>query len=76
MKPGKPVTFAEIVVRPTDEKPTKKILAFGLPGNPVSCLVCFHLFTVPAIRHLSGWANPLPLRLDDPEKILFLYILS
>ncbi|PIA39965.1 hypothetical protein AQUCO_02600425v1 [Aquilegia coerulea] len=64
MRPGKPTTFAEIVVTSVDGKPTKKILAFGLPGNPVSCLVCFHLFTVPAIRHLSGWANPHLLRLN------------
>ena len=39
-----------------------KVLAFGLPGNPVSCLVAFHLFVVPAIRCLSGWSNPDPLR--------------
>ncbi|KAF5205184.1 Molybdopterin biosynthesis protein cnx1 [Thalictrum thalictroides] len=64
IKPGKPTTFAEIVVASTDGKSTKKILAFGLPGNPAACLVCFHLFTVPAIRHLSGWANPHLLRLN------------
>ncbi|XP_049399476.1 molybdopterin biosynthesis protein CNX1 isoform X1 [Solanum stenotomum] len=57
MKPGKPLTFAEILPRSSD-RTSSKILAFGLPGNPVSCLVCFHLFVVPAIRHLSGWANP------------------
>ncbi|CAI9774549.1 unnamed protein product [Fraxinus pennsylvanica] len=55
MKPGKPLTFAEIVPGSTENK---KVLAFGLPGNPVSCLVGFHLFVVPAIRHLSGWTNP------------------
>ncbi|KAM7258027.1 hypothetical protein ACFE04_013768 [Oxalis oulophora] len=59
MKPGKPLTFAEI-----DVKPGKKILSFGLPGNPVSCLVCFHLFVVPAIRHLAGWSNPQLLRVQ------------
>lgn len=53
MKPGKPLTFAEI----TTEK-MKKVVAFGLPGNPVSCLVCFNLFVIPSIRNLSGWANP------------------
>lgn len=53
MKPGKPLTFAEI----TTEK-TKKVVAFGLPGNPVSCLVCFNLFVIPSIRKLSGWKNP------------------
>ncbi|CAH9133205.1 unnamed protein product [Cuscuta epithymum] len=57
MKPGKPLVFAEILSRSTD-KTAHKILAFGLPGNPVGCLVCFHLFVVPAIRHLSGWRNP------------------
>ena len=31
---------------------------FGLPGNPVSALVCFHLTVVPALRKLSGWAQP------------------
>lgn len=61
MKPGKPVTFAEIIVKSTDTT-SKKILAFGLPGNPVSCLVCFHLFVVPAIHCLAGWANPSHLR--------------
>ncbi|RVW76404.1 Molybdopterin biosynthesis protein CNX1 [Vitis vinifera] len=63
MKPGKPVTFAEIIVKSTDTT-SKKILAFGLPGNPVSCLVCFHLFVVPAIHCLAGWANPSHLRVQ------------
>ncbi|OVA02942.1 Molybdopterin binding domain [Macleaya cordata] len=63
MKPGKPITFAEIIVKSIEEKAAKKILVFGLPGNPVSCLVCFYLFAVPAICHLSGWANPDLLRL-------------
>uniref|UniRef100_A0A0D9ZRY1 Molybdopterin biosynthesis protein CNX1 n=1 Tax=Oryza glumipatula TaxID=40148 RepID=A0A0D9ZRY1_9ORYZ len=57
MKPGKPLTFAEIVTEDSS-KPSKKVLAFGLPGNPVSCVVCFNLFVVPAIRSLSGWSNP------------------
>ncbi|KAG8371062.1 hypothetical protein BUALT_Bualt13G0047900 [Buddleja alternifolia] len=55
MKPGKPLTFAEIL---SGNKAENKILAYGLPGNPVSCLVCFHLFVAPAIRHLSGWTQP------------------
>jgi gephyrin len=57
MKPGKPLTFAEITLNDTT-KPSKTALAFGLPGNPVSCMVCFNLFAVPAIRLLSGWSNP------------------
>ncbi|XP_020592276.1 molybdopterin biosynthesis protein CNX1 [Phalaenopsis equestris] len=58
MKPGKPLTFAEIDTKSEDNRNAKTVLAFGLPGNPVSCLVCFHLFVVPAIRSLSGWPNP------------------
>lgn len=57
MKPGKPLTFAEINLERAESIMQKKILAFGLPGNPVSCLVCFDLFVVPTIRHLSGWGN-------------------
>uniref|UniRef100_A0A2P2K9H5 Molybdopterin biosynthesis protein CNX1 n=1 Tax=Rhizophora mucronata TaxID=61149 RepID=A0A2P2K9H5_RHIMU len=64
MKPGKPLMFAEINSKPADNVGTEKILAFGLPGNPVSCLVCFHLFVVPAIRLLAGWANPHHLRVQ------------
>ncbi|TKY63297.1 NADPH--cytochrome P450 reductase [Spatholobus suberectus] len=56
---GKPLfTFAEIDFQSTESK----ILALGLPVNPVSSLVCFHLFVVPAIRHLAGWTNPHHLR--------------
>ncbi|KAL3620280.1 calnexin Cnx1 [Castilleja foliolosa] len=58
MKPGKPLTFAEVVPGSSKGTAENKILAFGLPGNPVSCLVCFHLFVLPAIRHLSGWDQP------------------
>ncbi|XP_065030853.1 molybdopterin biosynthesis protein CNX1-like isoform X1 [Musa acuminata AAA Group] len=58
MKPGKPLTFAQITTNSKNIKLSKPVLAFGFPGNPVSCLVCFNLFAVPAIRHLSGWANP------------------
>ncbi|KAI4308330.1 hypothetical protein L6164_031414 [Bauhinia variegata] len=60
MKPGKPLTFAEIDSKSAENK----ILAFGLPGNPVSCSVCFHLFVVPAIRNLAGWTNPHNLRVQ------------
>ncbi|KAK9095288.1 hypothetical protein Scep_026757 [Stephania cephalantha] len=64
MRPGKPMTFAEIVIKSTDEQEAKKILAFGLPGNPVSSLVCFNLFAIPAIRSLSGWENPHLFRVN------------
>lgn len=48
MKPGKPLTFATI---PT-ESGTKFV--FGLPGNPVSSMVTFYLFVVPASRSWQG----------------------
>lgn len=28
---------------------------FGLPGNPVSSFVTFHLFVLPALRHISNY---------------------
>jgi len=44
IKPGKPFFFG-----------TKgKKLVFGLPGNPVSAMVCFVLFAMPAIRKTMG----------------------
>jgi molybdopterin molybdotransferase len=51
MKPGKPVFFGTC----------GDALVFGLPGNPVSALVCFELFARPALRRLAGHAEPGPL---------------
>jgi molybdopterin molybdotransferase len=56
MKPGKPVFFGTCS-RAGGGKPT---LVFGLPGNPVSVLVCFELFVRPALRRLRGHADPGP----------------
>lgn len=60
VKPGKPVAFG---VR-------RDHLAFSLPGNPVSALVCFELFVRVAINALLGVADPLPAfawgRLAEP----------
>jgi molybdopterin molybdotransferase len=50
IKPGKPISFG---VR-------GETLVFGLPGNPVSALVCCELFVKPAVRALQGLAEPLP----------------
>jgi len=59
MKPGKPVLFG--VGHPPHPQPLShggerggNALVFGLPGNPVSSLVCFELFVRPAIRKLMG----------------------
>ncbi|XP_040949311.1 molybdopterin biosynthesis protein CNX1 isoform X5 [Gossypium hirsutum] len=64
MKPGKPLTFAEICLNRAENASVNKVLAFGLPGNPVSCLVCFQLFVVPTVRLLAGWENPHLLRVQ------------
>ena len=54
MKPGKPLTFAKIE-RGGGRPP---LLVFGLPGNPASSLVTFHLIVVPCLRKLEGWKDP------------------
>src|SRR5205085_1445028 len=51
LRPGKPTWFGVRDGR----------LAFGLPGNPVSAVVTFHLFVAPALRALQG-LSPLPRR--------------
>ena len=48
LRPGKPLWFG---VKKDDER---TVLVFGLPGNPVSSLVCFELFVRPAIAALAG----------------------
>jgi molybdopterin molybdotransferase len=48
LKPGMPLWFGTL------EKDNRKRLVFGLPGNPVSSLVCFELFVKPALRALAG----------------------
>jgi len=52
MRPGKPTVFGR----------RGKTLVFGLPGNPVSTMVTFQLFVIPAIDVVGGTrARPLPL---------------
>ena len=51
VKPGKPLSFGT----------RGNALVFGLPGNPVSSLVCCLLFVLPALRRLQGEREPGPL---------------
>ena len=44
MRPGKPLLFGKLGATPV----------LGLPGNPVSALVCAVLFLRPALHHLLG----------------------
>jgi molybdenum cofactor synthesis domain-containing protein len=56
MKPGKPLNFAT----------AGDTLIFGLPGNPVSCLVGLHLFVRPALQVLQS----APPDQDDTVPVL------
>ena len=53
MKPGRPLSFGKV----------GNSLFFGLPGNPVSVMVTFYQFVLPALRRLSGELAWAPLRL-------------
>jgi molybdopterin molybdotransferase len=53
VKPGKPLWFGLC-------ETMNRCCVFGLPGNPVSSMVCFELFARPAIRRLMGIENPRP----------------
>ena len=44
MRPGKPLMFGHMGATPV----------LGLPGNPVSAMVCAYIFLEPAIRALTG----------------------
>ena len=63
LRPGKPTWFGIL-----DDR-ERRVLAFGLPGNPVSAMVTFRLFVMPALRALQG-ADPGAARaeavLDEP----------
>lgn len=49
MKPGRPLAFGTI----------NNALFFGLPGNPVSVMVTFYQFALPALQLLSGEDVPM-----------------
>jgi molybdopterin molybdotransferase len=54
IRPGKPAVFGRC----------RNTMIFGLPGNPVSTMVTFQLFVIPALDILSG-AEPRPLPLVE-----------
>jgi molybdopterin molybdotransferase len=64
IQPGKPVVFGRLPKnshwprRP--ENDSGYTYFFGLPGNPVSTEVCFHLFVAPFLRALAGLAHLAP----------------
>jgi molybdopterin molybdotransferase len=70
IKPGKPLTVTTFPESRSTETSLPPIhpsthplihpstLYFGLPGNPVSALVCFWRFVQPALKKLSGLPAP------------------
>lgn len=59
LRPGKPTWFGT----------REDVLAFGLPGNPVSAMVTFLLFAAPALRAMQGADAEVPratARLTEP----------
>ncbi|QDT94898.1 molybdopterin molybdotransferase MoeA [Gimesia aquarii] len=53
LKPGKPLWFGIL-----EEANRTPCYIFGLPGNPVSSMVCFELFVKLAIRQFMGFPTP------------------
>jgi len=49
VRPGRPLVFGT----------NGKSIAFGLPGNPLSHFVCFHLFVATALARLVGAEPPM-----------------
>ncbi len=58
MRPGKPLVSGHLGAMPV----------LGLPGNPVSALVCGLLFLVPAIARLSGLPGDAPARVEGAAR--------
>ena len=62
IKPGHPLAFGK----------ADKTSVFGLPGNPVSSMVCFEEFVAPALRHMMGntrlYRRTVTARLAHPVK--------
>jgi molybdopterin molybdotransferase len=48
LKPGKPTWFGTL------DRGPRRVLVFGLPGNPVSAMVTFQLFARPALAAMQG----------------------
>ena len=61
-RPGKPMWFG---VAPAGQP------VFGLPGNPVSVLVCLVRYVLPALSHAVGLPPALPPRVALAEPVSF-----
>jgi molybdopterin molybdotransferase len=52
LRPGKPLMFGRL----------RDMKILGLPGNPVSSLICAHIFLIPLIRAMLGLPHASDLR--------------
>ena len=71
MKPGHPLAFG--VMQRANQNAAADTFIFGLPGNPVSSMVCFEQFVAPALRCIMGnqrlFRRTVTARLAHPFKI-------
>jgi molybdopterin molybdotransferase len=51
IQPGKPLVFGQV---PKKRQSSTAKVFFGLPGNPISSAVTFHLFAAPILAALAG----------------------
>lgn len=56
MKPGRPLSFGTL----------GNSIFFGLPGNPVSVMVTYYQFVLPALKRLMGEDDHSPIRFKVP----------
>jgi molybdopterin molybdotransferase len=66
IKPAKPLAFG--TAGPAGAKAAGATPIFGLPGNPVSSMVSFELFTRPALRKMMG--HPASSWLRSPARAI------
>lgn len=59
IKPGKPLLVA---TRMRPDKPPRRQIILGLPGNPVSSFVTAYHFLLPLLRRFTGAGEVLPMK--------------
>jgi molybdopterin molybdotransferase len=58
IKPGKPLMFGVIPV--DSDRNGSEVPVFGLPGNPVSVMICLQEFVRPAVERMRGLVPKYP----------------
>ncbi len=67
LKPGKPLWFGQA------ENTQPRTLVFGLPGNPVSSLVCYMLFVAPMIKVYQQGARGVDIQPESYAELAVPY---